>query len=165
MARQILLNTNQSGAKFYSLTHEAVLNRNELLVRKKEPITEVKEYQIRSDFRHLDQPVRLLFSKLPPPVQFTADSQVAFFDEKKLRFPLIVRKWLPGDKFQPLGMKGFKKVSDFFVDLKLSLLDKEKVHVLISNQQIIWVIGYRIDDRCKVTSKTKNILKITCETP
>jgi len=65
-----------------------------------------------------------------------------------------------GDKFNPLGMKGFKKISDFLIDKKINLFDKEKIQVLISGEKIIWMIGHRIDGRFAVTPETRYILKI-----
>ena len=68
-----------------------------------------------------------------------------------------IRKWKSGDKFIPSGMKGFKKLSDFFIDNKINRLLKEKTLILCSNDDIIWVIGSRIDERYKATSKTKKM--------
>ena len=78
-------------------------------------------------------------------------------------FPLTLRKWKQGDKFKPLGLNGFKKLSDFFKDLKFSKFDKEATWILESKEHIIWVVGYRMDDRCKVDEETKIVLKIIVE--
>lgn len=83
-----------------------------------------------------------------------------YVDSDLLIFPLCVRKWEQGDVFQPFGMKGNKKLSKFFKDEKLSLTAKEALWILTSDQKIVWVIGYRADDRFKVSKKTKSILKI-----
>ena len=68
-----------------------------------------------------------------------------------------MRKWRFGDSFIPLGMKNYKKISDFFIDEKFSLIQKEKQWILCDKKNIMWIIGCRIDDRYKVTPKTKKL--------
>ena len=87
----------------------------------------------------------------------------AQFDKRLLNFPLYVRKWRKGDYFYPLGMQGKKKLSDFFKDQKYSLLQKENIWLLCSGEDIIWLIGKRMDNRYKVTEKTKNILNVSLD--
>ncbi len=77
-----------------------------------------------------------------------------------MTFPLVIRKWREGDFFTPLGMKGKKKISDFLRDIKISPLKKKDVFVLISQNDIIWVIGYRINNLYKVTTNTKKVYVI-----
>lgn len=86
--------------------------------------------------------------------------QTIYVDKAKLKFPLTVRKWQEGDVFFPLGMSGKKKLSKYFKDEKLSLLDKEETWILCSGEDIVWVIGKRADNRFKVTENTNYILKI-----
>jgi len=85
---------------------------------------------------------------------------VACIDFGKLQFPLVIRKWQQGDYFKPLGMNGFKKVSDFFIDSKLSLPQKENTWMITNGEQVVWIIGHRLDDRYKITPATQTILKL-----
>ena len=85
---------------------------------------------------------------------------MACIDRDRVQFPLLIRRWEKGDYFKPLGMTGFKKISDFFVDSKLSLVEKENVWILTNGEQVVWIIGHRLDDRYKITPATLNILKL-----
>ena len=81
-------------------------------------------------------------------------------DYDKIQFPLTIRKWQKGDYFYPIGLNGKKKLSKFFKDQKMSLLEKENTWILCSTNDIIWVIGKRLDERFKVTKTTSKLLKI-----
>ena len=81
-------------------------------------------------------------------------------DKGKLEFPLVARKWKKGDFFFPLGMTRRKKISDFLIDNKVSRPDKEKTYVLLSGKDIVCVLGHRLDNRYKVTDKTKEVYQI-----
>ena len=87
-------------------------------------------------------------------------SIMTFMDYESLQFPLKVRNFRPGDRFRPLGVKGTQKVKEFFIDHKVPRYERSKIPLLTSGEMIAWVIGYRIDERVKVTEKTKRILKI-----
>ncbi len=96
---------------------------------------------------------------------FPPDQAGHWLDADLLKFPITLRKWENGDFFYPLGMKGRKKLSDFFIDKKLSIFDKENTFVLVSGSEIVCILGHRIDERFKVTDKTKNIYKVEVKKP
>jgi tRNA(Ile)-lysidine synthase len=85
---------------------------------------------------------------------------VAYMDYDRLHFPLTVRNWKKGDRFIPLGMKEPKKVHDFFIDLKIAKNKRCLIPIFSDNDTIIWVAGYRLDERIKISQKTKKILYI-----
>lgn len=85
----------------------------------------------------------------------------AFLDYDKLPFPLTIRTWQQGDKFQPFGMRGSKLLSDYFINLKLPLHEKKQQLILTDNRNIAWVIGKRTSQRFAVNSKIEKVLKIS----
>jgi tRNA(Ile)-lysidine synthase len=93
----------------------------------------------------------------------TDSSQAAYLDLDKLKWPLRIRNFRPGDKFMPYGMNGFKKVKDIFIDNKIPSEERKKIPILISHHDIVWVYGIRIDERYKIKQKTKRILRCKIE--
>jgi tRNA(Ile)-lysidine synthase len=129
------------------------------LISPKKVATENDIFFIDKNQKEVNFPIKLSFCN----VSDISDvrNSVIFVDENKLQFPLTIRKWKTADVFQPMGMNGqSKKVSKFFKDEKLSLLEKENIWLLCSDNQIIWVIGLRQDERFKIDTKTKNSLQI-----
>lgn len=151
----------QSGKKFSSKTHQIIKDRNKLIIttnRQKERTEFVIEKP--EEFKKLPISIEAKIVAKNQLKTIKKDKHLAYLDAEKVNFPFELRKWKIGDKFKPFGMKGMKKLSDFFVDEKLSLIDKEKVWLLTSNNKIIWVVGHRIDDDFKITEQTKNILQL-----
>jgi tRNA(Ile)-lysidine synthase len=87
-------------------------------------------------------------------------SNTALLDYQTLQFPLKLRNFRPGDRFQPLGVKGTQRLKEFFIDHKIPRFERPKIPLLLSGEMIAWVIGYRIDERFKVREKTQRVLKI-----
>ena len=147
------------GNHYYSPTHRLVIGRNELQLSKiKEDGNE--EVQVGLGEKELFSPLHLKFAQFVKFADFTIDKsrKVAQLDFDKLKFPLALRHWRHGDRFHPLGMKGSKLLSDFFVDQRFTERQKSSVWLLTSSDgDIVWVVGWRIDDRFKVTNETKNI--------
>jgi tRNA(Ile)-lysidine synthase len=85
----------------------------------------------------------------------------AYLDAEKMQFPLILRNFRPGDRFVPLGMTGHKKIKDFFIDLKIPVKSRSLIPILVRGDRPVWIGGYRIDDRYRVTSRTKRILEVS----
>jgi tRNA(Ile)-lysidine synthase len=151
------------GKVFLSATHRLVKDRDSLII---EPLEESRfesvEVFIEENTVNTDVPFNIEFTILDRH-QFTAFNPsplIAWIDKNKLVFPLSLRRMQTGDRFRPLGMKGFRKLSDFLTDLKIPLPDKQNTWVITSGPDIVWVVGHRIDDRYKVTTQTKEIFKI-----
>ena len=144
----------QSGKRFFSTTHQLVVDRESIfisLLNKENEVFEITENTV-----SLVHPLELKF-KVTADKTIIYDSNIAQLNVEKLKFPLTLRKWKEGDKFMPLGMKKFKKLSDFFIDNKFSLIDKQAQWLLCSDVDIVWVLGCRIDERYKIETNTKKV--------
>ena len=141
------LKQEQSGKQFISNGWVLLRDREHLILRQKvetenAPKINIETFETDNDF------------------VLIKDKHIACLDAEKVVLPLEVRKWKKGDKFIPYGMKGQKKVSDYLTDKKFSLFQKEKQYVVCSEGKIVWLIGERIDDRFKITDKTKRAIII-----
>lgn len=153
---QIIAAKDESGKRFISESHTLHLDRGRLLII--ENSKEQKVYETLSEnCENTDSEYLTCESIEQLPSGFEFKASIAVFDQDKLHFPLTLRNWKKGDSFQPFGMTGRKKVSDYLIDNKVPLPLKNKVLVLTSNDEIIWLVGHRSDDRFKVSSETKKI--------
>ncbi|MEO6313904.1 MAG: tRNA lysidine(34) synthetase TilS [Chitinophagaceae bacterium] len=163
----IALLDSETGRYMQSATHRIIKNRNWLIISPNQSL-QASNIVVGGPgalaFGSEDSIRNLMLTQLDDaPKEYLDDRAIAFVNADEIIFPLLLRKWKAGDYFYPLGMPKKKKVSRFLIDQKLSKTDKEKVWVLETNKKIIWVIGYRIDDRFKITPSTKTILKIASE--
>ncbi len=160
--------SSESGKYITSSTHRILRNRKWLIISPLNLVEEVAYYLIE------EKQTSLLFAAgkleinfIEKPESLVTAADTAFIDSAYLKYPLLLRKWKQGDYFYPLGMdnlpagrQGKKKLSRFFIDVKLSLSEKENVWVLESDKKIVWVVGYRIDDRFKVMPNKKDVVKL-----
>lgn len=155
----ILDSETHPGKQFSSHSHRLVVDRRYIIVQGIGKASLQSSYTIASpdDTAHL--PVRLSFEEVQEAVFSGASNEITIPSHDRL-FPLTLRRWKEGDKFRPFGMKGFKKLSDFFKDQKLSLFEKEAVWILESQEHILWVVGYRMDERCRVEKNGTPNLRI-----
>ena len=148
----------QSGKQILSEKYILLKDRDFLILSKKEK-TNFEEIVIHSITEKPNFPLKLTLCN-----QSDISNQmknVIFVDENKIQFPLTIRKWKEGDYFYPTGMQGKKKVSKFFKDEKFTLFQKQDTWILESNNQIVWIIGYRADERFKTENTTQTIIQIT----
>ncbi|MDO9577416.1 MAG: tRNA lysidine(34) synthetase TilS [Candidatus Cloacimonadales bacterium] len=101
--------------------------------------------------------------KLPSTRYLFEDENTAYLDLDKTSFPITIRHRQPGDKFIPLGMQYSKKLKDFFIDEKVPKFERDKVLIFCDEEKILWIAGYRIDNRVITSESTNNILMIKIE--
>jgi len=164
------LNT-QSGKKYLSDTFRLIKDREQLILTEKSQRDE-EDIEIPHDLHAIQwKHNRLYIRKITLTSDLkekilsgnSADKNIAYLDEEIIEFPLIIRKWSKGDYFFPLGMKGKKKLSDYFIDKKFPITEKEKTWVLVSGESIAWIIGEQIDDRFKIRENSGNCLQLIFE--
>lgn len=154
-----------SGKQFFSKTHRLVKDRQYIFI-------DVIKNNTTNDFFLIDNCQSSLIHPLKMQIELlrdlkfiniSKDKNIAMLDADLLKFPLVLRKWRQGDSFVPFGMRKEKKLSDYFTSNKYSLLDKENQWILCSEEKIVWLVAERIDNRFRISNKTKNILKIEVE--
>lgn len=135
-----------------------------LLPSDKFAATENQEIKIDSSLSEIKAPVNLLFKNVQKTTSL--DKNSIYVDKNLLNYPLTLRKWRQGDLFYPVGIKGKKKLSKYFKDEKLSIIEKQQVWLLCSgNNEIIWVLGKRQDRRFKASNETTDIMQISIYQP
>ena len=161
-AAQIVSSLSNVGNLFYSASHQLLIDRDLLIVQaiivNKENYVTVK---LNTDKVIFNNQLISFSHYSKNDITIEKKMNIAFLDAATLKFPLRLRYWQAGDRFQPLGMKGkSKKLQDFFSDLKLTRFEKEQVLLLESEGEICWVVGYRIDERFKITEATEQVIMV-----
>ncbi|MDC7998075.1 tRNA lysidine(34) synthetase TilS [Gilvibacter sediminis] len=147
----------QSGAIVYAEEHQLLKDRD-LLILDFRSERSSQSFILESAEQNDHLPIKLEFKKIHRLSSCEKDTIVV--DADLLEWPLSLRRWQAADRFIPFGMQGSQKLSDYFINQKISRLEKEKIWLLCSDSKIVWVIGHRADDRFKVSNNTKNLLQI-----
>lgn len=154
--------TSETGRYITSPSHRILRNRAWLVITPlaviKDQIVVVNKEEREALFDNTHLQLKWLEGES---VQFSTDNDIAVLDAAEIQFPLIIRRWKEGDYFYPLGMRKKKKLARFFIDQKLSKIEKERVWVVESHKKVVWVIGYRIDDRFKISHSTRRALRLS----
>ncbi|MBL7889039.1 MAG: tRNA lysidine(34) synthetase TilS [Bacteroidia bacterium] len=149
-----------SGKQFATKTHRLIKDRDFLLLEEIKKEQKPVFFKVKAGQKKLviaDHEIKIKTILKDKQFKVLLSKNIAQLDHAKLKFPLVCRTWQKGDVFQPIGMKGKKKLSDFLTDQKLSVIEKENTLVLLSGNDIVWVVGHRIDERYKVIDTTKKI--------
>jgi len=154
------------GKRFITRTHSITRDRTHLIITKSGVPVDT-EMEIDADTALVTYPIylTLVSIKVKPGYTIPSENRYAVLDWDQLVFPLTIRRWRSGDHFHPLGMKGTKKISDFLIDNKVPLPDKQHVWVIESSGNIVWVVNHRIDDRYRITAKTSQVLLMEYRDP
>lgn len=144
----------------FSPTHRLIRDRETLLLTERRVKTGRKHYVFEENEKFLMIPGGILRVKPVSEIGETAANKI-YVAREKLNFPLVIRRWKKGDYFHPFGMKGKKKLKDYFRDEKFSIPEKEDTWILCSGEEIVWIVNHRADDRFKVEPETREILQVS----
>ncbi|MFT4660425.1 MAG: tRNA(Ile)-lysidine synthase [Patiriisocius sp.] len=159
---QDILANPEVGRSFYSVKKELNIERESFVISSKS-VTELESetYWIQDDLNVNHLPISLKISVFQSEkITFENDNNIVNLNRDKLQFPLQLRLWNDGDKFQPLGMKGKKLVSDFLREQKVFSATKRQHWVIVSGEEIAWVVGQRIGNSYRIKEDTSNVLKL-----
>ena len=148
-----------SGRQFLSPTHRAISNRKELIIT---PITQADSTDALATWNKCETTTQCnvaLSYHSAEDYEIARDSHIACFDAAKIKFPLTLRRWRQGDTFIPFGMRGKKKVSDYFSDHKYSLLQKEQALLLCDSEKILWIVGERACNQARIDNHTSQVVE------
>ena len=159
------LERGKTGKRFYAHKYVAIIDRGRIIISKIQEDDNC-EIEITDDSTKVycgNFVLHIEHINIDNIESLRQPENIALLDRDKLTFPLKLRKWSNGDTFTPIGMIGHKKISDYLIDSKVSIADKSRQFTLLSNNQITWLVGRRIDSDFKIDSTTEDVLKITKE--
>jgi len=147
------------GRHSISTTHQLYKDRSDLILVPSKPES-FDRYYLDSPRNHSSLPFPMDVEVLERHVleKIPSDQLVACLDLDEIQFPLTIRHWMHGDYFFPLGMDQIKKLSDFFVDQKIPVPEKQRTWIMASGKKIVWIMGHRIDNRFRITGTTTKVL-------
>ena len=157
---ELSIKKGDSGKIFYSDNYKLYRESDKLLL---EPLKEDVNENIKIVIENINSKIQgynISIINIDKDFKISNDKNTAQLDFEKIIFPLTISEWKKGDKFQPLGMNNNKLVSDFITDLKIPSRNKHNILTLKSEEEILWIVGYRIDNRYRITENTKTILQI-----
>jgi tRNA(Ile)-lysidine synthase len=138
----------QPGKQFFSDAYVLLVDRDFLIIQPRSeesnPVVEIDSVEALRHYFIVEE------CEYQRDMAFEKNPDILYVPKEKLTFPLQIRSWQPGDYFYPLGAKGRQKLSDFFTDHKIDRFAKEKIRLLCAGNQIIWIVGWRSDERFKV---------------
>lgn len=152
------LNKLSTGSLFYSSTHQLLIDRDKIILREIQSSLDSKYYiqELPAEFTWREKRFK---ASLSVDTTISENLTIAKVDASKVVFPIEIRSWQDGDSFIPFGLKGTKKISDFLINLKISADEKDNVPLFVnSNNDILWIAPYRIDERYKISEKTKKVI-------
>lgn len=161
--KKILLLVNKTSGKSEELSSKLVgyRERDKIIIKKKSAdLTPEKKIISVGDKIKINGRVFSILKFKFEKVQLSSSKNIEYISADKLKDNFIIRNWRKGDKFYPIGMKGSKKVSDYLSDIKVNSFEKKDQLVLENDGKIVWIIGQRLDDRFKLKSNSKKVLKL-----
>lgn len=161
------LDDGVSGRRFYTSNMEAIVDRGSIIVMPRCEADAAGDMLLIDEgdccHKYGEQVITFEYLGVESIATLNQGANVALLDADKLVYPLSLRVWRDGDSFVPFGMKGRKKISDFLVDNKVSIVDKRQQLLLLSDDRVVWVVGRRIDNRYAVTNNTRMILRVSVD--
>ncbi len=155
-----IIENSNSGNVFHNSSYQLTLNRDDINIDRKDCNKEELRVKIDKYGKYEIEGLTLTITSLPKPKNLHSEPSTAYFSPSKLKFPITIRNWNEGDSFQPFGMKGRKKISDFFIDKKIGVSEKSKIKILESNGEIAWIIGFRTSEHFKVDTNCHEVIEI-----